>query len=160
MQGSTGKESGNETGKGEKPIKGLIMSRLLLADPEAPPPCGTCGRLRETGYIIYLLRSEKTGWGSFLGLAAPVLCLPLVKAEHAPTARKCPQVETQEAVILHRAVFKCPLGSAKECGPGTEGVCGLSVALEPLCLLHWSLPHLTCLSLVVSRVKSLVLSSK
>lgn len=39
----------NETGKGAKPIKDVIMSRLLLRATEAPSRRGTCGRLCATG---------------------------------------------------------------------------------------------------------------
>lgn len=76
------------------------MSRLPLRETEALPHCETCGRLCETGCMISPPRSKgirafirelrSTGWGSFLGLILPELCLALVQDEHAPTARKCP----------------------------------------------------------------------
>lgn len=51
----------HETEKGEKSIKDLIMSRLLLGASKALSHCGTCERLCETVCITVPRRGKETG---------------------------------------------------------------------------------------------------
>lgn len=87
--------------EGRKANKGLDHEQVTAEGNWGSSSLCDLGRLCETGCMIspptskeiraFFHELRSTGWGSFLELIPPVLCLPLVQAEHAPTARKCPR---------------------------------------------------------------------